>query len=302
MSLYNWTTPVLWDGLDMAWSNIFLVSGNLQVLDLSKKKFKTEVQVKVRVKFIKAWDCEAKEGPLETGSVVSPGWAAPTLSFPGCKSRWDLESLGYKKQSTHQRKREHKSAQRRVYTIIPCPEMFIYFLYVGILGEVPEEDINRILDFWARLLERWCNQNEQLVGSGVILWLVSPLSYISLTPIFCNLFFYFILFLNHFYCYSIIVVSIFPPLPSSAYPIPWSHSQFPYCCPCPWVIHTCSLSSPFLFFPPVFPSPIPSGNFQSVPCFHACGSILFISLFCSLDPSYRWDYMVFVFHQMAYFT
>ena len=73
MSLYNWTTPVLWDGLDMAWSNIFLVSGNLQVLDLSKKKFKTEVQVKVRVKFIKAWDCEAKEGPLETGSVVSPG-------------------------------------------------------------------------------------------------------------------------------------------------------------------------------------------------------------------------------------
>ena len=32
-----------------------------------------------------------------------------------------------------------------------------------------------------------------------------------------------------------------------------------------------------------------------------CGSILFISLFCSSDTSYRWGHMVFVFHQLALF-
>ena len=81
---------------------------------------------------------------------------------------------------------------------------------------------------------------------------------------------------NHFYCYSITVVPIFLPLPASAHPTPHSHRQSPHCRPCPWVIHTCSLTSPFSFFPPLSPSPLPSGHFQSVPCFHACGSILFI--------------------------
>ena len=57
-------------------------------------------------------------------------------------------------------------------------------------------------------------------------------------------FFFFLFLLNHFYCYSITVVPIPPPLPSSAHPTPHSHRQFPHCCPCLWVIHTCSLYSP----------------------------------------------------------
>ena len=38
------------------------------------------------------------------------------------------------------------------------------------------------------------------------------------------------------------------------------------------------------------------------PCFHVSGSVLFASLFCSLDSSYKWDHMVFVFYRLAYFT
>ena len=96
-------------------------------------------------------------------------------------------------------------------------------------------------------------------------------------------------FLIIFYCYSLIVVPIFPPLPSSGHPITHFCSQFPHCCPCPWAIHTCCLTSPFPFFAPLSPSLLHSGHCQSVPCFHVCGSILFVSLFCSLDSSYRWD-------------
>ena len=48
--------------------------------------------------------------------------------------------------------------------------------------------------------------------------------------------------------------------------------------------------------------PLPSGHCQSVPGLHACGSILLVSLSYSLDSSYRWDHMVFVFRNLAYFT
>ena len=94
----------------------------------------------------------------------------------------------------------------------------------------------------------------------------------------------------------------FPTLSFSAYPTPCSHGPSPHCCSCPWVIHTCSLSSAFPFFLPISPSLLPSGHFHSVPCFHACGSTLLVSLFCSLDSSYRWDHMGFVFQGLAYFT
>ena len=80
------------------------------------------------------------------------------------------------------------------------------------------------------------------------------------------------------------------------------HSHFPQCCPCAWVIHTCPLSSPFPCFPPLSPTLLPPGHLQSVWCFYASGTILFVSLFCSWDSSYRWDHMVFVFHELAYFT
>ena len=46
-----------------------------------------------------------------------------------------------------------------------------------------------------------------------------------------KIFFFFLL--NHFYCYSIIVVPIFPPLPSSAWATSCSHSQSPHHWPCP---------------------------------------------------------------------
>lgn len=39
-------------------------------------------------------------------------------------------------------------------------------------------------------------------------------------------------FYNHLYCYSMRVVPIFPPLPSSAHSTLHSHSQSPCYCPC----------------------------------------------------------------------
>ena len=41
---------------------------------------------------------------------------------------------------------------------------------------------------------------------------------------------------------------------------------------------------------------------QFVLYFHISGSILLACLFCCLGSTYRWDHMVFVFHQLAYFT
>ena len=84
------------------------------------------------------------------------------------------------------------------------------------------------------------------------------------------------------------VVPIFSPLLSSAKPIPCSHSQSPNCCPCQWAIYTCSLTSPSPFFPLLPSLLLSSGSCQCVPCFHICGSVLFVSLFCLLDHSYKW--------------
>ena len=77
-----------------------------------------------------------------------------------------------------------------------------------------------------------------------------------------------------FYRYSITVVPFFSPFPSSTHPNLHSHSEFPQCCPCPWVIHTCSLSSPFPLFPPLPPSPL-----LTVSLFHVSMPTV---LFCSL--------------------
>ena len=79
--------------------------------------------------------------------------------------------------------------------------------------------------------------------------------------------------------------SLCPPAPSP--PQAQSHSQSLHRCPCPWVIHTCFLTSPFPFFPPLFSSCLPSGHCPSVPCFCVSGSVLLVSLFCSLDSSYK---------------
>ena len=94
-----------------------------------------------------------------------------------------------------------------------------------------------------------------------------------------------------------LLLSLFHPPPHTH-----SHSQSPPSCPCLWVIYTCSLTRPFLFFPPLFPFPLSSGPCQFVPCFYASSSILLICLFCWLGSTYRWDNMMFVFHCLAYFT
>ena len=91
----------------------------------------------------------------------------------------------------------------------------------------------------------------------------------------------------NFYCYSITVVPIFPPLPSSAYPIPHSHvlphtvvhvhESF---------VHVLCLSSLFLSFTPLPPSPLPLCPLSVCSIIPGPGSILFVSLFCSLDSCY----------------
>ena len=100
-------------------------------------------------------------------------------------------------------------------------------------------------------------------------------------------FFFLIVPFIFFYYYFVTVVPIFLPLPCCAQPTPRSHSQSLHRCPCPWVIHTCFLTSPFPFFPPLFSSCLPSGHCPSVPCFCVSGSVLLVSLFCSLDSSYK---------------
>ena len=78
-------------------------------------------------------------------------------------------------------------------------------------------------------------------------------------------------------------------------PTTCSHSQSPHHCPCPWVIHTYSLSSPF-----------PFSHHYSVLLPLAAVSLFPVSmplvLFCLLDSCYTWGCMVFVFHQLAYYT
>ena len=91
-----------------------------------------------------------------------------------------------------------------------------------------------------------------------------------------------------------------PPFLSLASP---HHSQSPLHCLCPWVIHTCSLTRPFPFFPP-YPSPHSSPLWSLSVCslFPCPRSILLICLFCWLGSTYRWDHMVSVLHRLAYFT
>ena len=58
---------------------------------------------------------------------------------------------------------------------------------------------------------------------------------------------------------------------------------------------------PFIFFQSVPTTPLCTYTCQSIPYFHVSGSISLISLFCSLEFSYKWDY-IFVFYLMTYFT
>ena len=109
-------------------------------------------------------------------------------------------------------------------------------------------------------------------------------------------------FFFFFYCCSITVVPIIPLL-SSALPTSISHikSYHRPCCLWPWVLCTCSLMTlPFLSsIIPLYP---PLWSLSVCFYFYVSGSILLPCLFCWFDSIYRWDYMVFVFHHLAYFT
>ena len=62
-----------------------------------------------------------------------------------------------------------------------------------------------------------------------------------------------------------------------------------------WLFCNCRfVLNPFTFsLPPT--TLLPSGNQQSILCIYESASILFVYLFCSLDSTYKWNYMVFVF-------
>ena len=109
-------------------------------------------------------------------------------------------------------------------------------------------------------------------------------------------------FIKYFVVVPLPLTQFFPlcsPLPSPTLAPtvklhPTVHVHGP-CTPVPWLVP--SLTSHALKL-----SWFLSGLCQSVPCFHVCGSILLVCLFCSLGSSYRWDHMVLVFHHLAYFT
>ena len=96
----------------------------------------------------------------------------------------------------------------------------------------------------------------------------------------------------------------FPPLPFSVQSPHPAHScsLSPHSCQCPWSsIHVLWLiPSPSFHNSPQ--PPFSSSGCRYGPCFHVSDSVLLVSLFCSLDSSYKWDHMIFVFHGLAYFT
>ena len=119
---------------------------------------------------------------------------------------------------------------------------------------------------------------------------------------FTVFFFFFFTLFYHWHCYG------YPYFHSPCahlcitLNLPPSLCPSPHCCLSPWAVCICSLANPLTFFHPYSPSPLPADSCQSVPCIHASVSILFTSLFCSLDSTYKWDHMVFLFLQLAYFT
>ena len=115
-------------------------------------------------------------------------------------------------------------------------------------------------------------------------------------------FLYLYSFFFHFSCfifYAITDVSFSPFTPLHPAHLHFYSQSPPHC---PRVHHVCSVTDLFPFFQSVAIIPLSSYSCQSMAWFHSSGSVLLISLFCSLDSSYKWDHMIFVFHQLTYFT
>ena len=112
---------------------------------------------------------------------------------------------------------------------------------------------------------------------------------------FC-LFTHFIIYLL-FIVYSIAVVPVIFPFAPSTQPTPLSHSQSPLHCPCLWVDHTCSLTSPL----PSFHHPSSCSPPTAIILPPVSLSVFLISLFCSLNSSYKWLYGIYLLW-LAYFA
>ena len=85
---------------------------------------------------MKAWDSEAKEGPLETGFRVSPDELLLPSAPLDANVLWTLRAY-VRKSKVHARGKGDTG-------LLKEKEDIIYFLHVGILGEVPGEVLNRI--------------------------------------------------------------------------------------------------------------------------------------------------------------
>ena len=113
----------------------------------------------------------------------------------------------------------------------------------------------------------------------------------------------------YIYIYIIFIVDtikdvLIPPTVACLHPAPTQPSLWPspHCCLfCGFCIYVLWLiPSPSPAQSPT--APVPSDNCQSVPCVYDPLSILFVSLFCSLDSTCKWDQMVFVFLWLTDFT
>ena len=95
------------------------------------------------------------------------------------------------------------------------------------------------------------------------------------------------------YCYSIRVVPIFPFFPSLFSPSP-TFTVSPHT-----IVHVYGSFTHVLWLVPPFSFhhyPSPSSPLDPVSLFHISMPLV---LFCSLHSSYKWDHMVFVFHQLV---
>ena len=106
---------------------------------------------------------------------------------------------------------------------------------------------------------------------------------------------YLFLFFIFFHCFSITVALIFPrysPLPG---PSPHALSHSPPCPSCPWVIYTCSLTTPSLFCPPLSsPSSLGLLSVHSLfPCLSSYFAHLFVLLIC-LSIFYYFPFVFFM--------
>ena len=113
-------------------------------------------------------------------------------------------------------------------------------------------------------------------------------------------------FLNFFYFLLFILLQL-SSCPNSFFAFCPLHPVHPSCPQSILSPLSMSMNHSYMFFDSslplpstILPSHLPFYSCQSVPCFHVSGSIFFISLFCSLDSSYKWGHMVLVFHQLAY--